>query len=69
MSISFDCDRCGAPLDKPGALVFGPPGLLATRAVEKLHVCFECWPMIRALIMQFDPRGSVRVGSQEATDG
>lgn len=43
------CDRCGKDLDKPGALVFGPPGLLGPGACEKIHVCFECWPIVRSI--------------------
>ena len=40
--LELKCDRCGAPLKQPGALMFSPPagnqGL-----VEKYHLCVDCW--------------------------
>jgi len=53
------CIICNEPLDKPGALVFGPPGvgiiddphgLMANNpdaeACRKFHVCKRCWPAL-----------------------
>lgn len=57
MSIAPECDRCGHELDKPGALVFRPPGLFPARTVEKLHICLDCWPTLRSSIMHF-PAGT-----------
>lgn len=53
MPFAFDCDRCGKPLDKPGALLFGPPGLFPARTVEKLHICVDCWPEVRSAVTGF----------------
>lgn len=53
MSFAFDCDRCGNGLVEPGALIFGPPGLFPARTVEKLHICFDCWPAVRSSVMHF----------------
>ena len=38
----FDCNRCSANMDAPGALVFGPPNP-DDALVIKLHVCRSCW--------------------------
>lgn len=45
-SFAFDCDRCHRPLDKPGAIVFGPPLNTDVLTVAKFHVCVDCWPIL-----------------------
>lgn len=40
--IKVVCKRCKAPLNKPGALIFGPPGPDGTS--EKSHLCVNCLP-------------------------
>jgi hypothetical protein len=45
--LDLKCDKCGQPLQQPGALAFGPPqgdGWL----VEKYHLCVDCWSVIVA---------------------
>lgn len=56
--IGFDigCDRCGKLLAAPGALIFGPPGLLANNACEKLHICFSCWYDLRRFVYDYRVR-------------
>ena len=38
--LQFDCERCGKPLQKPGALLFSPP---RGDRVRKHHICRECY--------------------------
>lgn len=38
MTWSPECDYCGKPLEKPGALLFTPPNPM----VMKLHLCVGC---------------------------
>lgn len=40
----MNCDRCGLPLDKPGALLFSPPDI--RKKVLKRHICLECYGAI-----------------------
>jgi hypothetical protein len=41
--IAPTCQKCGAELDEPGALVFSPPQTLGAGSVVKYHVCADCW--------------------------
>ena len=51
--LDLKCDRCGAELNQPGALLFSPPrgdGWL----VEKYHLCVECYKRIAAELRTCD---------------
>jgi hypothetical protein len=39
--MEITCDLCGKELDKPGALLFSPPG--ERQACFKIHICYECY--------------------------
>lgn len=48
MALDVDCFRCERVLDKPGALLFGPP--IETKAKleniqtsQKFHLCIACY--------------------------
>ena len=41
--LHFNCDRCGKPIEKPGALLFSPP---QSDLVKKHHICTECYDQI-----------------------
>ncbi|MGD9723933.1 MAG: hypothetical protein AB7O59_20505 [Pirellulales bacterium] len=47
--LELKCNRCGATLTRPGALVFSPP-VGQEWLVEKYHVCAECWTALRRQI-------------------
>lgn len=46
------CDKCGEELKAYGALAFSPPETKPNescgRAVEKYHICADCWPKLVA---------------------
>lgn len=50
MSLEILCDRCGAPLDEPGGLIFGPPNMV-DQYCEKLHVCEPCYRYVREVVL------------------
>lgn len=42
------CDKCGAELQQPGALMFSPPN--SHSEVKKYHLCVGCWCVVMAEI-------------------
>jgi hypothetical protein len=65
------CIMCGEPLDKPGALVFGPPNVGVIEdpygwmeknpdadVCRKFHVCVGCWPTLFELLIKRLCKGS-----------
>ncbi len=53
--LKVNCDKCGAELTRPGALVFSPP---AGSLVAKLHVCWDCWLILLGWLGGAGDRGS-----------
>ena len=61
--IDVICVCCEKPLDKPGALAFGPPRsafelrddvISRSRYIQfcdKLHICQGCWPKVLGFIL------------------
>jgi hypothetical protein len=52
--LKLACDRCGAALSEPGALLFSPPTSEAW-IVEKYHICAQCWPEVLAELRKARP--------------
>lgn len=56
MSIKPICDLCKKELDKPGAILFGPPVKPPINIVgcwcEKFHICCECFNKLIIKIKQ-----------------
>ena len=40
VGLLFDCERCGAPIETPAALLFSPPD---GDLVRKHHLCGKCY--------------------------
>ena len=62
MAIAPVCACCGRELDRPGAIVFGPPADegAAVTSVKKYHVCRECFEEIRSGHLDADWSGRGR---------
>jgi hypothetical protein len=43
--LHFDCEHCGQPLKRPGAILFSPPDPMRG-LVRKHHICSECYRKI-----------------------
>ena len=41
MAIEVTCCRCSKVLDKPGAIILGPPDSMGL--VHKWHLCVDCY--------------------------
>lgn len=39
--LKVKCDKCKKQLNKPGALIFSPPGI--ENNVLKFHICLACY--------------------------
>lgn len=48
MALFIRCDGCGMELDKPSALLFGPPSYIKT--CSKRHLCETCFNAIGYLL-------------------
>ena len=40
--LHFDCEQCGQPLSRPGAILFSPPDS-EQGLVRKHHICADCY--------------------------
>jgi hypothetical protein len=64
MSIKAVCACCGRELERPGAILFGPPadGDPAVSTVAKYHVCRGCFEKLRGDYLESgrSPSGELR---------